>query len=79
MVSAAILCVVVKGNDSVSFSFFFPCFLFSSLRTKYIFFSIKANRSVFELSVPCVYLFHCVIATEFNYMELQLVQSTACN
>ena len=25
------------------------------------------NHCVFELSVPCVYLFHCVIATEFDY------------
>ena len=24
----------IKCNDSVSFSFLFPCFLFSSLRTK---------------------------------------------
>ena len=31
------------------------------------FFSIKANHCVFELSVPCVCLFHCVIATEFDY------------
>ena len=29
--------------------------------------SIKANHCVFELSVPCVCLFHCVIATEFDY------------
>ena len=27
------------------------------------------------ISVPCLYSFHCVIATEF---ELQPVQSTAC-
>ena len=47
-----------KCNDSVSFSFLFPCFHFSSL------------------SVLCVYLFHCVTATEF---ELQPVQSTACS
>ena len=25
------------------------------------------NHGVFELSVPCVCLFHCVIATEFDY------------
>ena len=31
------------------------------------FFSIKANHCVFELSVPCACLFHCVIATEFDY------------
>ena len=31
------------------------------------FFSIKANHCVFELSVLCVCLFHCVIATEFDY------------
>ena len=30
-------------------------------------FQIKANQCVFELSVPCVCLFHCVIATEFDY------------
>ena len=50
-------------------------FFFRSLRTKG-FFSIKGNCCVFELSVPCVYLFHCVIATEF---ELQPVQSTAAS
>ena len=31
------------------------------------FFSIKANHCVFELIVPCVCLFHCAIATEFDY------------
>ena len=31
------------------------------------FVSIKASHCVFELSVPCVYVFHCVIATEFDY------------
>ena len=31
------------------------------------FFSIKANHCVFELSVRCVCLFHCAIATEFDY------------
>ena len=41
-----------------SFSFLFPC-SFSSLRTKQLL--------VFELSVLCVCLFHCVIATEFDY------------
>ena len=30
-------------------------------------FSTKANRCVFELRVPCVKLFHCVNATEFDY------------
>ena len=35
--------------------------------------SIKGNCCGFKLGVTCVYLFHCVIATEF---ELQLVQST---
>ena len=64
----------IKCNDSVSFSFLFPCFLFSSLGPN-SFFSIKGNCCVFELSVPCVYLFHCVIGTDF---ELQPVQSTAC-
>ena len=57
----------VKCNDSVSFSFLFPCFLCSSLWTKIC---------VFELSVPCVRIFHCVIAAEF---EFQLVQSTGCS
>ena len=28
---------------------------------------MKANHCVFELSVPWVCLFHCVIATEFDY------------
>ena len=41
-------------------------FFFSSLRTKYSF-SIKVNCCVFEPRVPFVYLFHCVIATEFDY------------
>ena len=63
----------VKCNDYI-LSAFLPCFLFYSLRTN-SFFSIKGNCCVFELSVPCVYLFHCVIATDF---ELQPVQSTAC-
>ena len=27
----------------------------------------KAIRCVFELSVPCVYLFYYVIATDFDY------------
>ena len=31
------------------------------------FFSIKASHCVFELSIPCVCLFHCAIATEFDY------------
>ena len=39
----------VKCSDSVSFSFLSTCF-FSLL--------IKANHCVFELSVPCVCLFH---------------------
>ena len=25
------------------------------------------NHGAFELSVPCVCLFHCVVATEFDY------------
>ena len=53
-----VIIFTIKCNDSVSFSFLSPCF-FSSL--------IKANHCVFELSVPCVCLFHCVIATEFDY------------
>ena len=28
---------------------------------------MKANHYVFELSVPCLCLFHCVIATEFHF------------
>ena len=31
------------------------------------------NHGVFELSVPCVCLFHCVIGTEFDYR----IQSTS--
>ena len=54
--------ITVKCNDYVSFSFLFPCFFFVK-----DFFSIKANHWVFELSIPCVCLFHCVIATEFDY------------
>ena len=34
---------------------------------------MKGNCCGFELGVPCVYLFHCMVATKF---ELQLVQST---
>ena len=56
-----------KCNDSVSFSFLSPCF-FSLLRTKIASFQLKQNNHcVFELSVPCVCLFHYVIATEFDY------------
>ena len=29
-------------------------------------FQLKQNHCVFELSVPCVCIFHCVIATEFD-------------
>ena len=43
----------------------FPVF-FYSLRPN-SFFSINANHCAFELSVSCVCLFHCVIATEFDY------------
>ena len=46
---------------------FLSCFLLSFFFVKDSLFSIKANRCVFELSVPCVYLFQCVIATEFDY------------
>ena len=34
---------------------------------------MKGNSCGFEPSVPCVYLLHCVISTDF---ELQPVQST---
>ena len=58
---------IIKCNDSVSFSFLPPCF-FSSLRTNSnSFFSIKAYHCAFEISVLCVCLFQCVIATEFDY------------
>ena len=44
------------------------CFLVFFLREgPNSFFSIKANHCVFELSVSCVCLLHCVIATEFDY------------
>ena len=59
----------VKCNDFVSFSFLFPCFIFSSLRTN-SFFSIKGNYCVFELSVPCVYLFDRMIATKFELQQV---------
>ena len=59
----------VKCNDSVSFSFLFPCFLCSSLGPNSFF-------CVFELSVSCVRIFHFAIVAEF---EFQLVQSTACS
>ena len=48
---------------------FLSCFLvffFLRLGPNSIF-SIKANSCVFEPRVRCVYLFHCVIATEFDY------------
>ena len=57
--------LTVKCNDSVSYSFLFPCFFLRSGPNS--FFSIKANHCVFELSVSSVYLFHCVIATDFDY------------
>ena len=33
------------------------------------------SRCVFELSVPCVCLFHCVLATEFDYIEFSTTAS----
>ena len=57
-------------HDSVSFSFLFPCCIFSSLIS---FFSIKVNCCVFELSVSCLYLFLCVIATEFELQPVKRV------
>ena len=38
---------IVKYTNSVSFSFLFPCFLFSLRLGPNSFFSIKANRRVF--------------------------------
>ena len=49
---------------------FLSCLLVFFFVKDQIRFSIKANHCVFELSVPCVScvcLFHCVIATEFDY------------
>ena len=63
----------IKSNDSVSFLFLFPCFLFLHQGPN-SFFSIKGDCCVFELSVLFVCLFHYVIATKF---ELQPVQYTA--
>ena len=57
-------------HDSVSFSFLFPCCIFSSLIS---FFSIKVNCCVFQLSVSCLYLFHWVIATEFELQPVKRV------
>ena len=46
-----------KCNNSVSFSFLFPCFLFSSSGTNAnSFFLIKGNCCIFELSVPSVFI-----------------------
>ena len=42
--------------------FFFVKDQKASFQLKY-----KANHYVFELSVPCVCLFHCVTGTEFDY------------
>ena len=58
--------ITVKCNDSVSFSFLFPCFFFF-VKDQIASFQLKQIVVFFELSVPCVYLFHCVIATEFDY------------
>ena len=55
----------VKCYDSFSFFFLFPCFFFVKDQTAFS--QLKANHCVFELNVPCVCLFHCVIATEFDY------------
>ena len=58
----------VKCNDYILLAFL-PCFLvfFFIREGPNSFFSNKGNCCVFELSVPCVYLFHCVIATEFEH------------
>ena len=56
---------------------FLSCFLvFFFVKDQIASFQLKQIVVFFELSVPCVYLFHCVIATEF---ELQPVQSTAAS
>ena len=56
-----------KCNDSVSFSFLSLCFFFF-VKGQIASFQLKQNNHcVFELSVPCVCLFHYVIATEFDY------------
>ena len=44
----------------VSLFFFFVKDQIASFQLKHL------NHCVFELSVPCVYIFHFVIATEFN-------------
>ena len=62
--------VVIRPSSVMILLAFLSCFLvFFFLREgRNSFFSIKANRCVFEFkSVPCVYLFHCVIATVFDY------------
>ena len=63
----------VKCNDYILLAFL-SCFLvfFFIRQGPNSFFSSKGNCFVFELSVTYVYLFHCVIATEF---ELQPVQT----
>ena len=47
---------------------FLSCLLvFFFVKDQNSFLSTKANHCVFELSVPSVCLFHCVIATEIDY------------
>ena len=46
---------------------FLSCLLvFFFVKDQLASFQLKQNHCVFELSVPCVYIFHCVIATEFD-------------
>ena len=56
----------VKYNNSVSFLSCLLVFFFLHQGPN-SFFSVRANHCVFELSVPCVCLFDCVIVTEFDY------------
>ena len=52
---------------------FLSCFLVVFFSSLISFFSIKVNCCVFELSVSCLYLFHYVIATEFELQPVKRV------
>ena len=58
-----IIIFTVKCNDSVSFSFLFLCFLFSSLRTKWLHFNWRKSLC-FEVFCVCTY---------FNYNRFRVL------
>ena len=52
---------------------FLSCFLVFFVKDP--FFLIKGNCCVFELSVLCVYLFHCTIAPSLNYSRFRVLHA----